>query len=112
MNPRPESRISNLENRTTTIEAAILESAADTAEELKAIRQDIHTGFSEVKQELKKMTSFEEVDAYLKHVATKDDIKTLATKEDLNQLRDEIKTGIAELKNLILQLGQQKPPES
>lgn len=41
MTPRPESRISALEKRATTLEAAIEELSSDTAEELKTIRQDI-----------------------------------------------------------------------
>lgn len=44
--PRPESRISSLEKRATAIEAQIEELHADTAEELKAVRQDIK-GLSE-----------------------------------------------------------------
>jgi uncharacterized coiled-coil protein SlyX len=48
-NPRPESRIKSLEKRATTIEAAIEELADDTAEELKAIRQDIKRLDSEMK---------------------------------------------------------------
>lgn len=41
MNPRPESRIANLESRTATIEATLLELSSDTAEELRVIKQDI-----------------------------------------------------------------------
>jgi uncharacterized coiled-coil protein SlyX len=48
-NPRPESRIKSLEKRATTIEAAIEELADDTAEELRAIRQDIKQLDSDMK---------------------------------------------------------------
>jgi len=39
--PRPESRISALEKRASTLEAAIEELSSDQAEELKAIRLEI-----------------------------------------------------------------------
>ncbi len=39
--PRPESRIQSLENRTSIVEATLIELSSDTAEELKATRQDI-----------------------------------------------------------------------
>lgn len=41
LEPKPESRISSLEKRATTIEATLIELSSDTAEELKAVRKDI-----------------------------------------------------------------------
>ena len=48
MNPRPESRIGALEKRASTIEAAIEELSNDTAEELRAIRQEIKQGHLDI----------------------------------------------------------------
>jgi len=78
-NPRPESRIKSLEQRATDIEADIVELSSDTAEELKAIRQDIKRLNDDT------MTSFEHIGATF--VATWDDAKALlASKEDINRL--------------------------
>ena len=98
--PRPESRISSLEHRASTIEAQIIEMSNDTAEELKAIRQDIKKlsdgitdsyksiGDTFIALEQNIYTRFDQLEA---SIATKDDI--------------------AELKDLIKQLLQQKPGE-
>src|SRR5947209_18357730 len=111
MQPRPSSRISSLEKRATTIEAAIEELSSDQAEELKAIRQTLDTNFTEVKQELKHLvqdkTGWEEVDAYLKLMATKDDIGRLEARLDTMATKDDI----SHLEGLIKQLLQQKPSE-
>jgi uncharacterized coiled-coil protein SlyX len=48
MTPRPESRISALEKRTTAPEAQIEELSSDQAEELKAIRQEMKSSFKEI----------------------------------------------------------------
>jgi uncharacterized coiled-coil protein SlyX len=99
-NPRPESRISSLEHRASTIEAQIIEMSSDTAEELKAIRQDI----KQLDEGM--MSSFKKIgDTFIDTMATKDDLKPLATKEDLAS----VKTDLAELKGLIMQLLQKKP---
>lgn len=110
--PRPESRLNELESQMATHGARIRELSDDTAESLRDLRQTIQINFSEVKQDLKQLsqnkTDWQEVDAGLKLVATKDDIAdlktTMATKEDLASVKDEI----AELKGLIKQLLQQK----
>lgn len=93
MQPRPSSRIKSLEERASTIEAKVIELGNDTAEELKAIQQDI--------KDLDKgmMTSFEKIgDTLIDIVANKEDLTamearitaTMATKEDLSKLRDEM----------------------
>ncbi len=92
--PRPESRISALEKRASTPEATIEELSADTAEELKAIRQDI-------KQLSEGITaSYTSIgDTF---IATWDDIKaTLATKENIGRLEarfDKVEGDITALK--------------
>ena len=114
-NPKPEHRIAAVEKRVTHIEGAIEEMASDQAEELKAIRQDIEKLDDDMKssflqigdtfQELGKNMDqgFEEIKA------------TMATKEDLSKLRDEIKGDIAAMEgrlvDTIKQLWQQKPSE-
>jgi DNA repair ATPase RecN len=93
MNPRPSSRISSLEKRATTIEAAIEELSSDQAEELKTIRRDI-------KQLSEHMdVSFNQAHAYIDHymaelkaiIATKDDISRIEARQDRQeQLLQEI----------------------
>jgi hypothetical protein len=96
MQPKPESRISNLENRTTTIEAILLEMSSDQAEELKVIRQELKDGFLQIGTLFDR--NFESIEALQQDVAT---VKaTMATKDD-----------IAELKSMMKQLLQQKSGE-
>lgn len=105
-NLRPESRIKSLEKRATTIEAAIEELADDTAEELKAIRQDIkqldermQSGFIEIGTLFdRNFRSFDAIETRLDRIesdisgirdtmATKDDIASIkATQEQILQL--------------------------
>ena len=75
--PRPESRISSLEQRASTIEAQIIEMSADTAEELKAIRQEIKQGHIEIGQALDSHanTLTQKLDAIEASMVTKDDLK-------------------------------------
>ena len=117
-NLRPESRIKSLEKRATDMEAAIEELSSDQAEELKAIRQEI----KQLNDGM--MASFKQIgDIVLDTMATKDDISAIredmATKDDISTIRDDmatmegrIKADIDDLKSLIMQLWQQKPPES
>ena len=110
--PRPESRISSLEKRATTIEAQIEEMSADTAEELKAIRQDI-------KQLSDGITaSYTSIgDTFM---ATWDDTKaTLATKEDLGTLKaaqdarfDKIEATQERQESLLQEILSRLPPKS
>lgn len=46
--PRPESRITSLEARASKLEAGIGELSSDTAEELRAIRQEIKQGHLDI----------------------------------------------------------------
>lgn len=102
--PRPESRISSLEKRATAIEAQIEELHADTAEELRAIRQDI----KQLNDGM--MSSFKELGTYFelteKAMATKEDLAKLATKEEL---RNELSAMEERLITTIQQLWQQRP---
>jgi uncharacterized coiled-coil protein SlyX len=101
--PRPESRISSLEKRATTIEAQIEEMSADTAEELKAIRQDI----KQLDEGM--MASFKKIgDTFIDTTATKDDISRVETRLDRIEATMATKEDIAELKGLMVQLLQRK----
>jgi uncharacterized coiled-coil protein SlyX len=106
-NLRPESRIKSLEKRATDIEAAIEELSSDQAEELKAIRQDIKKLDDGITDSYKSIgDTFVALGEDLDTV-----IATMATKDDLNQLRQEMKTDMAELKSMMTQLLQQKSGE-
>jgi lysyl-tRNA synthetase class II len=81
--PRPESRISSLEKRATTIEAQIAELSSDTAEELTAIRQDNKELFAHIQK------GFDQAHAYIdENMATKEDIAAL--KGDLVVLKGDL----------------------
>jgi predicted nucleic acid-binding Zn-ribbon protein len=89
--PRPESRISSLELRASTIEAKIIEMAADTAEDFKALRQDIK-GLNDGMK-----LSFDGIgDAF-----TLLDSNIEAVKEDLGKLRDEVKSEMTAMEGRI-----------
>ena len=94
MQPRPESRISSLEKRATAIEAGIEELSSDTAEELKAIRQDIKRLDEGITVSYKSIGDTlivfgHDLETVKQDVAT---IKaTMATKDDIAQLKDLIK---------------------
>ena len=112
--PGPEARIAAQESLTALLHAQI-----------KQLSLDMQANFTEVKQELKHLvqdkTGWEEVDAYLKLMATKDDLKPLATKDDLTAMQGQIKqdTGTIETRldrmeatqEQILKLLQQKSGE-
>ena len=105
--PRPESRISALEKRASTLEAQIVELSSDTAESLRDLKQDIKqlSGHIDV--------GFNQAHAYIDHHMA--ELKaTMATKEDLHKLEtrfDKLETRFDKLEatqDLILQLLQQK----
>ncbi len=48
MTPKPEHRISAVEKRAATLEAAMEELSSDTAEELRTIRQEMKSSFKEI----------------------------------------------------------------
>ena len=100
-NPRPESRISSLEQRASTIEAQIIEMSADTAEELKAIRQEIKQGHIDIGKSLDSHAEVltQKLTAIEASMATKDDISTIEKRLD-------------KIEGLMMQLLQQKPPNS
>lgn len=90
MTPKPESRISALEKRASILEAAIEELSSDQAEELRAIRQEIKDSYKEIGD------FFVKLDEGLEAVKA-----TMASKEDLSKLRDEMKADMAAMENRI-----------
>ena len=118
MTPRPTSRIESLEKRATAIEAGIIELSNDTAEELKAIRQDIKQGHIDIGKALDShagslmqeiRTRFDSTDQRLTTIeatmTTKSDISTLETR--LNKLESDV-SSIKATQEQILKLLQQK----
>lgn len=98
MNPRPESRISSLENRSATIEATLLELSNDTAEELKVLRQKQQDLFTHVQN------GFDQAHSYIKQeIETRLD----QMQGDINELKS---TQVEQGKKLdqIMQFLQQK----
>ena len=102
--PRPESRISALEKRASTLEAAIEELSSDQAEELKAIRQEIKQGHIDIGKSLD--SHAEALMQEIRKLPTREDLGNLITVQDARF--DKIEDDIAELKGLIMQLLQQK----
>src|SRR5689334_16429679 len=99
-----ESRISNLEKEAMSLGARIEEAAADNAEELRAIRQDI----SQLGTRMDK--SFDQAHAYIDHHMS--ELKaTMATKDDMTAMEIRMSDSIDELKSLVMQLLQQKSGE-
>lgn len=88
MNPRPESRIKSLENRSTAIEAGIEELSSDQAESNKALFAHVQNGFKQVHDFVQER--FEEVNSRL------------------DQMQSDI-TSIKSTQEQILTLLQQKP---
>ncbi len=119
-NPRPESRIKSLEQRATDIEADIVELSNDTAEELRAIRQDIkqlddgtRSSFMQIGDTL--IAIEESLETTKAIMATKEDLKILATKEEMIAMENRINSNITVMKDSLLdaikQLQQQKPSD-
>lgn len=74
--PRPESRISELESQMSIQGARIRELSSDTAEELRAISQDLKKLFEHMHK------GFDQAHTYVQ--------ENMATKEDVSKLRDEM----------------------
>src|SRR6266550_4788372 len=119
-NPRPESRIKSLEQRATDIEADIVELSNDTAEELRAIRQDIkqlndgtRPSFMQIGDTL--IAIEESLETTKAIMATKEDLKILATKAEMIAMENRINSNITVMKDSLLdaikQLQQQKPSD-
>ncbi len=102
MNPRPESRIKSLESRASAIEAKIEELSDDTAEELKAIRQDIKQGHLDIGTAIDTHGN-----ALMQEIHKIED--TMVTKDDLKQELEAFET---RLLAKIAQMLQQNRPES
>ena len=115
MTPKPESRISALEQRAATLEASIVELSSDTAEELRAIHQHVDQGFDQAHAFVQER--FEEINTRLERVEQDiRDIKaTMATKDDMTAMESRINANIATMKEDLLdaikQLWQQRPSE-
>jgi archaellum component FlaC len=110
--PRPESRISALEKRASTLEAQVEELSSDTDEHFRALRQTMEGNFTELKQDIKQLADGIKA-SYVSigdtFIAMGNDIKaSVATKEDLAALKASQDEQGAKL-DLILQLLQQKP---
>jgi hypothetical protein len=109
--PKPEHRITAVEQRASTIEAKIIEMAADTAEDFKALRQDIKN----LDQGMK--SSFDEIgDAFTLLDSNIEAVKaTMATKEDLRNLEARMDNKLTAMKeeliDAIKQLWTQRPSE-
>jgi hypothetical protein len=95
--PGTEARLAAQEELTTLLHAQI-----------KQLSLNMQQGFMDVKQEIQKSTSFEEVDAYLKQVATKEDLKVLATKEDVSKLETRFDKLEATLQAILERLPKQE----
>ena len=109
-NPRPESRISSLEKRASTIEAQIEELSSDQAEELKAIRLEIKQLSEGITASYKSIGDTfialgEDLDTVIATMATKEDLAALKTAQDARF--DKIEA----TQEQILKLLQQKPGE-
>ena len=92
MTPKPEHRISALEQRASTLEASVVGLSSDTAEELKAIRQEMKSSFKEIG------------DTFINHEESID--------KKLTAMESRLNANIADLKesllNAIKQLWQHK----
>lgn len=105
---RPEHRISAVEKRVTHIEGNIEELSADTAEELKSIRQEIKVLNDKVDQ------GFLQVHTYInEYIASKEDISRL--KGEIMIIENHIRQDMIDMKNELLDeikiLFQQKQGE-
>jgi len=95
--PRPESRISSVEKRTTKLEAQIEELSSDTAEELRAIRQDI----KQLNEGM--MASFKQIGEHFGLIE-----KENATKEDIRKLEKRFDKVEATLQEILARLPKQE----
>jgi hypothetical protein len=81
-----EHRISNLEKTALNLGTRIEEAASDTAEEFKALRQDMQASFKQIGDTIVKIEE-----------------ATMATKEDVSRLRDEMKSDMTAMESRINQ---------
>jgi uncharacterized coiled-coil protein SlyX len=109
-NPRPESRLSELESEMGLQKARIRELADDTAESLRDLKQDI----KQLNDGM--MSSFKKIgDTFIETVANKEDLEPLATKDDISRLEARIDDKMTAMETRIIdtfkQLLQQKSGE-
>lgn len=120
--PGNEARITNLEKEAMTLGARIEEAAADSAEELKAIRQDIKQLDLDIKDSYKSIGDTfialgEDLDTVMATMATKEDLSSLEARMDskLSAMEGRINGNIAAMEtrlvDTIKQLWQQRPSE-
>lgn len=109
--PSNEARIANLEKLTLNLGARIEEAASDTAEELKAIRQEIKQGYVDIGKALDShaeglmleiRTRFDSADQRL--TAIEGCLDTMATKENMAAMETRL---IETMKQLLQQKTQQ-----
>jgi uncharacterized coiled-coil protein SlyX len=103
MTPRPESRISTLEKRVSTLEASVEELSSDTAEELRAIRQDNKMLFDHMQKGLHQahefmQERFTEINTHLDRIEA-----TMATKEDLSKLEVRIDDKMSAMESRLIE---------
>jgi len=102
--PKPEHRIKNLETEFVELGARIEEHASDTAESLNAIRQDIEELEDKIDLGFKQAHVYiqENIEIRLDAMATKEDLRDMATKGDLSKLEVRIDSKITAMKNELL----------
>jgi len=120
--PRPESRISSLERRASSIEAGIVELSNDTAEDLKALRNDIKAlsehvdlGFKQAHAYIQENieTRLDDHSKRLDQIETRldDHSKHFDRIETIMATKDDIAAMEGRLLDAIKQLWQQKPSQ-
>jgi polyhydroxyalkanoate synthesis regulator phasin len=123
--PRPESRISSLERRASSIEAGIVELSNDTAEDLKALRNEIKALSEHVDLGFKQAHAYIQenietrLDDHSKHfdrIETRLDdhskhFDRIETRLDATATKEDITAMEERLIDIIKQLWQQKPSQ-
>jgi uncharacterized coiled-coil protein SlyX len=100
MNPRPESRISSLEKRASSLEAGIEELAADTDTNFKNLSTDMQRSFDLVNGELQNIEVA---------MATKADIAALKTAQtEQGQKLDSMQKQLTQILTLLQNLSPDK----
>ena len=116
--PGHEARIANAEKEVITLGARIEEAASDTAEELRAVRQDISANFEETKQNDRRLfdhvqNGFQQAHDFVQERFTDVNDRLDRIESDVSSIKASMATkdDIARLEGLIKQLLP-KPPES
>jgi len=117
--PKPEHRISNLEKEFMQLGSRIEETASDSAEEFKAVRQDIKQLDLGIRDSYKSIGDTfialgEDLDTVMATMSTKDDISRLETRIETtlvtkDELRSELNAMESRLIDAMKMLFQQRP---